>query len=765
MSGDTRTEDSTNPNNIFQPLDKNSLRLFSNIPEELRNSVQWVCWKAETRKDKLTKIPFNPITGEGAKSNNSSTWVSFSEACKGYESGKYDGIGFVLSPPYIGIDIDDCRNLETGEIDQDILGIIADLNSYTEISPSGNGIHIFVKGVKPGKKSRIDNIEIYEKGRYFTVTGNVLEYTPLSINDSQTAIDAFYGKCFGKEEEHPPIITGRGGSLSDDDIINRARQAENAFKFIQLFNGNTDEYQSQSQADVALCDLIAFYTLDKGQIDRIFRQSKLYRKKWDEKHGEDTYGNITISRAIGFTNQNKSNSNDLRNEALNILVNGKPLQMILDTFNLDHTGDKRACVDISYVCVSSIVANSIGLHTFLSGESGKGKTHSVDVFMRQIPDAWKIVSTFSDKYLFYASKPGEQANRQLKEGMVVVLDDHTFNERVQEIFKTGISRWREGVEYGTVVNQTSSELRLPPRISWILMKVDDPGDDQVMKRMDHVRIEDSEEQQIKTIELIKASFTNLKAQTVLKERREVLICREMWNLLKRQRISVEIPYSKEIQFADKNYRNIIRFYMFIMAHAALHLAQRPHTGKTEDGIPIIEAIRDDFEAAKEHYIFLFTHGAQSHNLVKRESDVIECLLSLKPKDGVFTVQEVGEESQRLGNPIEEQQIRRALNGRGTSNTAEKLGGLLEKCPYIRSGGSRTNYETEEDITYKDENSRCIEVRKRTSHNQHIYSVDVDALKGWYRENTPVWINPEYKWNTTNALPLYQALPQLFKHTG
>lgn len=463
--------------------------------------------------------------------------------------------------------------------------------------------------------------------------------------------------------------------------------------------------------------------------------------------------------------QTELSREEISNHALSILITGHALEKMIETFNLDHVGDDRIAIDLAYTCVSSVIANGEGLHTFLSGKSGVGKTHSVEVFMKQIPDIWKIVGTFSDKYLFYASKSQKDTEPHLKPGMVVVIDDHTFNEGVQEIFKTSISHWKDGVEYGTVVNQDSKRLQIPNRIAWILMKVDDPGDDQVMNRLNQLRIKESDGQRRNIEASIKGKYTNVIEQNVIKEKPDVLICREMWQWLKKQQIAVQVTWANEVQLANTNYRNIERFFQFVMAHAALNMAQRSYIGNTIDKIPIIEAIQEDFIAAKEHYTSLFSDGAQSHNLIQSESDVIECLLKLNPNEGVFTIQDVAKESQRSGKPMEEQTIRRALGGRGTSKNSEKLGGLIGKCPYIRSGGSNTTFETEADITNYDEHSHCIEIRKKKSHNQRIYSVDIEALKTWYEQGEQVSINPEYKWKEPTTIPLYQALPQLFQPIG
>jgi putative DNA primase/helicase len=150
-----------------------------NIPEELTERPQWVCWCYEERDNKLTKVP-KTYRGTAASSTDESTWTTFecAAAAVGQTSGAgADGIGFVFSDddPFCGIDLDNCRNPETGDIApwaQEILDRVGD--GYTEISPSGTGIHIIVKGAVRGGGMRRGPVEMYSRGRYFTITGRYL---------------------------------------------------------------------------------------------------------------------------------------------------------------------------------------------------------------------------------------------------------------------------------------------------------------------------------------------------------------------------------------------------------------------------------------------------------------------------------------------------------------------------------------------------------------------------------------------------------------
>jgi putative DNA primase/helicase len=148
--------------------------LLENIPTAMKSYRHWVCWRLEERDDKLTKIPYDPLTARHASSTDSRTWRSFDEAVAALEVGEYDGIGFVFSSgdPFTGIDLDKCRNPETGELEPWAAEIVAKSGSYAEASPSGTGVHIIVRGKAPNKKR--GRVEAYSSERYFTMTGRIL---------------------------------------------------------------------------------------------------------------------------------------------------------------------------------------------------------------------------------------------------------------------------------------------------------------------------------------------------------------------------------------------------------------------------------------------------------------------------------------------------------------------------------------------------------------------------------------------------------------
>ena len=217
------------------------------------------------------------------------------------------GIGFVFteSDSYSGVDIDNCRDPETGRIADWASRIIRLLDSYTEISPSRTGVHIIVRGKLPaGKGNQValhgGKLEMFSQARYFTITGVQVDCTPGEILDRQAELTALHEELFSRQHNRELNKTSTQPSSlpdSDDQLLAKALNAQNGLKFGRLWRGvwQGGAYPSQSEADLALCSHLAFWTRGKtAQIDRLFRESGLMREKWDRAG----YGQRTIARAL-----------------------------------------------------------------------------------------------------------------------------------------------------------------------------------------------------------------------------------------------------------------------------------------------------------------------------------------------------------------------------------------------------------------------------------------------------------------------------------
>jgi hypothetical protein len=282
------------------------------IPEELKKLPQWIVWRFEWLHDKAKwdKPPYNPKTGKHASSTDPSTWAPFEVAYLAYADPKngYDGVGYVFTPddPYCGIDLDDCRDLETETLTPKAMSLLSFFASYAELSPSGTGVKIITKARLPGAGKRKGWIEMYDGARYFTVTGQKLQDMPSEMQACQQAAEKLYrfvskGKIITKQAEH---LEEWSTGLGDDEVIDIASKAANGDKFIRLFgHGDISEYDNDhSRADAALIRIIAFYTGPcPEQIERIFSRSELgQRAKWKDR---PQYRQLTIENVLATMDQ------------------------------------------------------------------------------------------------------------------------------------------------------------------------------------------------------------------------------------------------------------------------------------------------------------------------------------------------------------------------------------------------------------------------------------------------------------------------------
>ncbi|MDZ4848400.1 MAG: phage/plasmid primase, P4 family [Pirellulaceae bacterium] len=295
-------------------MNVNDLR--SVVPACLRDRAQWVAWRLIIRDGKETKAPVSPHDGSLADSTSKATWGTFDQAVEARQKYRsLAGIGFVFSADdlYCGVDLDDCIDAD-GNVKPWALELLAKLDSYTEISPSGLGLKVFIKASKPGSRCRKayadGEVEIYDRDRFFAVTGDRLPNVSNEVNLRQEELEFVYARVFGDEEPDARISPDAPVSasdstaylqLSDDEIIHLASsQRGSGEKFKALWAGNWQSQlmNSPSEADASVIFTLAYFTKDEAQIDRIFRRSALMRPKWNELRGNESYGQRTIARAL-----------------------------------------------------------------------------------------------------------------------------------------------------------------------------------------------------------------------------------------------------------------------------------------------------------------------------------------------------------------------------------------------------------------------------------------------------------------------------------
>lgn len=276
--------------------------LTENIPAELRMLPQWVLWKYELRDEKMTKVPYQ-AGGDKAMSNNPRTWTTFEKALAALPG--FDGLGVMFGNGLAGIDLD--HHIEGGKVSEYAQDIVDRIGSYTELSPSGTGLHILFWGGLPegGRKDDSKGIEMYSVGRFFTITGKHFMGTPVNVKERSAEVAALHAETFPEKKTQAQPKPSQPNDIDDITLLEKARAANNGGKFDSLYSGNWKAYySSQSEADLALCSMLAFWTGgDAARTDRLFRSSGLMRDKWDKRHSGKgaTYGEMTLEKGLAQT--------------------------------------------------------------------------------------------------------------------------------------------------------------------------------------------------------------------------------------------------------------------------------------------------------------------------------------------------------------------------------------------------------------------------------------------------------------------------------
>ncbi len=275
------------------------------LPDSLIRLPIWVLWRLEERNGRMTKVPYQ-ANGRRASATAPITWTTYQNVGNTLSEnpGDFSGLGVVMSKTYrmIFIDIDHCIDLSGrfNERAEDILSAFMDdngnLTTFVEVSQSGTGLHLIVTGDIPRsfKNSRL-GVEMYDNGRFIAMTGRAISACEPSecVYGLRYVFERYKTPSKAKDwTARPPIDPA---TRREDDWIIRHASDRQGSKLSALFEGDWSSYSSRSEADIALCCILAFWTNnDPEAIDRLFRRSGLYRAKWDR----DNYRYPTIERAI-----------------------------------------------------------------------------------------------------------------------------------------------------------------------------------------------------------------------------------------------------------------------------------------------------------------------------------------------------------------------------------------------------------------------------------------------------------------------------------
>ena len=413
--------------------------MYEYIPQELRAVRNWCCWQAVPdpgRPGKIKKVPINAKTGGQAQSNNPDTWCDFDTAVAA--SANFSGIGFMFSGSgYFGVDIDGVEDAiedyQHGDTDNIISEFIYGLQSYAEYSQSGHGIHIICRGKLPPAGRRRKNVEMYESGRFFIMTGNCASEFA-EIADCTERIKPLHEKYIGGGTEpttgieHPAPL-----NLSETEIIRLIENSKQREAFSKLYSGKWDNiYTSQSEADLGFCNMLAFWCrCDEQLMDKIFRSSGLMRDKWDRKQSGTTYGKITLQKAIkGCTKMYEPKSE------YHIVIGqpaAKPEKKKLYSF--DDTGNAERLVDIfgdrirySYVNKSWLYYDGrkwcfdvTGAIHRMADEIVEQMRNDMDYYVKNAPQSWGDPDDVEKNYMKHLKQ--SRSNRS-KESMIKESQHH-----------------------------------------------------------------------------------------------------------------------------------------------------------------------------------------------------------------------------------------------------------------------------------------------------------------------------------------------------
>ncbi|MCX6700002.1 MAG: hypothetical protein NTV68_08755, partial [Methanomicrobiales archaeon] len=395
-------------------------------------------------------------------------------------------------------------------------------------------------------------------------------------------------------------------------------------------------------------------------------------------------------------------------EARIVLQHGDPKGGMLRAFALDHEGDETAAECLILSLASRSVVNTNGLHVSVTGESGKGKSHTFTTMLKQVPERFRISGAMSNKALFYMEG--------LQPGMAIVLDDTSLSEDMSEILKGVTTGFQKPFLYRTVNKDRKGQVCvIPERCTWWVAKVEGSGDDQVFNRMLTCWIDDSPEQDNRVLSRVLEQSQAFPQGA--DERPQVLVCRAMWELIGAERFHVVIPFAGKIKFqANNNRRNPEMLLDLIKSNAVIRFQQREQV--EAGGVPCIMATREDFDDAVKLYGLLNgTTGGQATKLTKKESDLVATIE--KEKWSEFTTSMLQKATGLSYHAI--YKLMHGYDSRGVTYS-----GLLEKCPFI-SYSDRT-------VVCEEEFSRVSMMRRANA-----YTFDQDLFRAW-SSGGGVWID-------------------------
>jgi putative DNA primase/helicase len=397
---------------------------YTSVPEELRNARIWLPFQTSPRASGgVNKIPHD-VRGHRANYTNPDVWLTYPDAIEMLRGGRYQGIGLVVTKDmgYLLIDFDHC--IIDGVLDPEVAGCILKLDTYTERSYSGDGLHGIAKGKLPWDKKKANRIEMYDDKRFFVVTGDHLAGTPRTIESRQKAVNAIHLAYFGPEPKSIPSLAvistaeATGGSntneapgLGDEDVIRVLRRLPVYDKYWRGWKGKGN---NPSRADFALgCRLAVLTGNNKAQMYRLLMRSGLKRPEYSGKRGPTDYLGFTINKCIEATTDKRDGSAEALLRPVPVKYDPKitgpteqPGQLNVTSFALNDINDVSGS--------HNIVSNNISRETEtapISRRKWQRRTASRDTIVSVLASyGWVKLSTINRE----ANLKGRAAYHQLQ---------------------------------------------------------------------------------------------------------------------------------------------------------------------------------------------------------------------------------------------------------------------------------------------------------------------------------------------------------------
>ncbi len=408
--------------------------LLPNALQELAPLAQWVCYK--------DKIPKNPFTGANAKSNDPATWSDYSTALRALQTGNYDGIGFQFGVyeagtlRIAGIDLDHVVRAD-GTLEPFALKIVEEMNSYTEYSPSGTGLHILCRVKLPaiGNKKGLEDgcaIEMYNHGRYFTITGRVYG-EERAVAERTEEYRKLHEKYFAEAPRATinPVVQPRIEEMSDRDLLDRMFNSQKGYEIQKLFSGDFSGYPSHSEADLALIAHLLFWTGgDEVRADRLFRESGLMRSKWDRTDYRTKTLEYARRNQVGVYEPRSSSQTviDMNRAAQNVQSASPVSSVSSSSLQLSETNGQ----DISYYIQNSYNKDEKRFALYKDRKTG---FENMDKLMKLYPGLYVLGAISSLGKTTFACQLGDQLARAGEHVLYFSLEQSRY-----ELVTKGLSR-------------------------------------------------------------------------------------------------------------------------------------------------------------------------------------------------------------------------------------------------------------------------------------------------------------------------------------